>query len=57
MIEKSQLSSFVFALHKPYRPARMSAVAGPTQQQIQQIADPRNRDCGRVSFGDFPSEV
>jgi len=57
MMKTSQLSSFVFALHKAYRPARMSAVTGPTQQQIQQIADPRNRDCGRASFGDFPSEV
>ena len=41
MVKTSQLSAFAFALYKAYCPAGISAVAGLTQQQVQQSANLR----------------
>ena len=39
MMKTSQLSPLAFALYKTYCPAGISAVAGLTQQQVQQSAN------------------
>ena len=50
MMKTSQLSPLAFALYKTYCPAGISAVAGLTQQQVQQRANLRNRQCRRIFF-------
>ena len=47
MMKTSQLSPLAFALYKTYCPAGIPAVAGLTQQQVQQNANLRNRQCCR----------
>ena len=50
MMKTSQLSPLAFTLYKTYCPAGISAVAGLMQQQVQQSANLRNRQCRRIFF-------
>ncbi len=50
MMKTSQLSPLAFSLYKTYCPDGISAVAGLTQQQVQQSANLWNRQRYDTSF-------
>lgn len=50
MMKTSQLSAFVFSLHKVHQPTWISAIALLSQQQIQQNANLRYCQCRSIFF-------
>jgi len=50
MVKTSQLSAFVFPLHRAYKPIWISAIALLLQQHIQQNANLGHCQCRRIFF-------